>query len=315
MEYYAQDEWFNRHDLDNLRLENTAVALGVFDAMHLGHMEIVDTVVNYARENNLKSVVYMFRNIPKSVVTNTDIKNVNLFKKRLRILYDRGVDIVVAERFTTDYMRIPYTEFVEKYLVEKFDARFVCAGFNYHYGYRGMGNTENLKELCAEHNIKVKICNCKSLECPVSSTLIRQLIASGEMEEAAKYLGRYFSVTRRVERGAGLGHRIGFPTANIQLPDFHVVPKFGVYISRAKVNGEWHRAITNVGGKPTVGSDKPCIETYIFDCDENLYGKEIEIEFRRFLRPIQKFESIKELESQLEQDKQSATEYFESDFI
>ena len=86
MEYYAQDELFNRHDLDNLKLSNTAVALGVFDAMHLGHLEIVDTVVRYARENGLKSVVYMFRNIPKSVITNTDIKNVNLFKKRLRIL-------------------------------------------------------------------------------------------------------------------------------------------------------------------------------------------------------------------------------------
>ncbi len=315
MEYYAQDEWFNRHDLDNLKLKNTAVALGVFDAMHLGHLEIVDTVVKYARENNLKSAVYMFRNIPKSVITNTDIKNVNLFKKRLRILYDRGVDIVIAERFTQEYMKIPYTEFVEKYLVEKFDAKFVCAGFNYHYGFRGKGNTENLKELCGKHGIKVRIAECKSLDCPVSSTLIRQLIASGEMEEAAVYLGRYFSVTRRVEHGAGLGHRIGFPTANIRLPDFHVVPKFGVYITRAKVGGKWHRAITNVGGKPTVGTDEPSIETYLFDHDGDLYGKEIEIEFRKFLRPIVKFSGVKELEAQLERDKKAALEYFEKEEI
>ena len=104
MEYYAQDELFNKHDLDNLQLKNTAVALGVFDAMHLGHLEIIDDVVKYAKENGLKSVVYMFRNIPKSVITNTDIKNVNLFKKRLHILYERGVDIVVAERFTSEYI-------------------------------------------------------------------------------------------------------------------------------------------------------------------------------------------------------------------
>ena len=313
MEYYAQDELFNRHDLDNLKLKDTAVALGVFDAMHLGHLEIVDTVVRYARENGFRSAVYMFRNIPKSVITNTDIKNVNLFKKRLRILYDRGVDIVIAERFTTDYMKIPYTEFVDKYLVEKFGAKFVCAGFNFHYGFRGKGNTENLRELCAERGIKVHIAECKSLDCPVSSTLIRQLIASGEMEEAAVYLGRYFSVTRRVERGAGLGHRIGFPTANIELPDFHVVPKFGVYITRAKLNGKWHRAVTNVGGKPTVGSDKPSIETYIFGHKGDLYGKEIEIEFRHYLRPIIKFESIDGLKAQRERDKRAATEYFDAE--
>lgn len=311
MEYYAQDEWFNRHDLDNLKLTGTAVALGVFDAMHLGHLEIVDTVVRYARENGLKSVVYMFRNIPKSVITNTDIKNVNLFKKRLRILYDRGVNIVAAERFTTEYMKIPYTEFVDKYLVEKFGAKFVCAGFNYHYGFRGMGNTENLKKLCGERGIKVHIAECKSLECPVSSTLIRQLIASGEMEETAKYLGRYFSVTRRVEHGERIGRKIGFPTANIQLPDFHVVPKFGVYITRAKADGKWYSAITNVGGKPTVGSRKPCIETHLLNYHGDLYGKEIEIEFRRFLRPIEKFETLEELEAQLERDKQAANDYFE----
>ncbi len=313
MEYYAQDEWFNRHDLDNLKLKNTAVALGVFDAMHLGHLEIVDTVVRYAKEHNLKSAVYMFRNIPKGVITDTDIKNVNLFKKRLRILYDRGVDIAIAERFTKEYMKIPYTEFVEKYLVEKFDAKFVCAGFNYHYGYKGKGNTENLKELCEKHGIKVHIAECKSLDCPVSSTLIRQLIASGEMEEVATYLGRYFSVTRRVERGVGLGHRIGFPTANIRLPDFHVVPKFGVYITCAKVDGKWHRAVTNIGGKPTVGNEEPGIETYIFDHQGELYGKEIEIEFRKYLRPIIKFDSVEDLKAQLERDKEAALEYFEAE--
>lgn len=311
MEYYAQDELFNRHDLDNLRLKNTAVALGVFDAMHLGHLEIIDNVVEHARENGLKSAVYMFRNIPKSVLTNTDIKNVNLFKKRLHILYERGVDIVIAERFTHEYMKLEYTEFVKQYLVEKFDAKYVCAGFNYHFGYKGKGDTAALKQLCGEYGIKVHIAECKSLDKPVSSTLLRKLIASGEMEEAAKYLGRTFSVTRRIEHGERVGRKIGFPTANIQLPDFHVVPKFGVYVTRAKVNGEWHPAITNVGGKPTVGTNKPCIETYMLDFDGDVYGKEIEIEFHHYLRPIEKFNSLDDLKAQLEKDKAYARKYFE----
>lgn len=310
MEYYAQDELFNRHDLDNLRLKNTAVALGVFDAMHLGHLEIIDTVVKYARENGLRSAVYMFRNIPKSVLTNTDIKNVNLFKKRLHILYERGVDIVIAERFTKDYMKLEYTDFIKNYLVDKFDAKFVCAGFNYHFGYKGRGNTEELRRICGSYGIKVHIAECKSLDKPVSSTLLRNLIADGEMEDVSKYLGRIFSVTRRVEHGEKVGRKIGFPTANIKLPDFHVVPKFGVYITRAKVNGIWRPAITNVGGKPTVGTQEPSIETHILDFEENIYGKEIEIEFYHYLRPIAKFESLDALKRQLESDKKAAREYF-----
>lgn len=311
MQYYAEDELFNRHDLASLKLKDTAVALGVFDAMHLGHLEIIDEVVSYAKNNGLKSVVYMFRNIPKSVLTKTDIKNVNLFKKRLHILKERGVDIVVAERFTEEYMKISYTDFVKDYLVDKFDAKFVCAGFNYHFGYKGLGDTEKLKELCEGYGIKVHIAECKALEKPVSSTLLRRLIADGEVEEAAKYLGRPFSVTRKIEHGESLGHTIGFPTANIQLPDFHIVPKFGVYITRAKVKGKWYPAITNVGGKPTVGTNKPCIETYILDFDDNVYGEEIEIEFRRYIRSIAKFENLGELKKQLELDKKAARKYFE----
>lgn len=311
MQYYAEDELFDRHDLDSLKLENTAVALGVFDAMHLGHLDIIDEVVNYAKSNGLKSVVYMFRNIPKSVITKTDIKNVNLFKKRLHILMQRGVDIVVAERFTEEYMKISYTDFVKNYLVDKFDAKYVCAGFNYHFGYKGLGDTEKLKNLCSGYGIKVHIAKCKSLEEPVSSTLIRELIANGKVEEAGKYLGRPFSVTRQIEHGDSIGHTIGFPTANIELPDFHIVPKFGVYITRAKVKGEWHPAITNVGGKPTVGTNKPCIETYILNFNDDVYGEEIEIEFRRFIRSITKFDNLDELKNQLELDKKAAREYFE----
>lgn len=312
MEYYAQDELFGRHDLDNLKLKDTAVALGVFDAMHLGHLEIIDNVVRYAKEHGLKSAVYMFRNIPKSVITKTDIKNVNLFKKRLHILMEHGVDIVIAERFTEEYMTLRYDEFVKKYLVEKFDAKYVCAGFNYHFGYKGEGDTKKLTDLCQQNGIVVNIAKCKSLDKPVSSTLLRNLIATGQMEMAAKYLGRKFSVTRRVEHGESLGHTIGFPTANIQLPDFHVVPKFGVYITRSKVCSTWYPSITNVGGKPTVGGDTPCIETHIIGFNQNIYDKEIEIEFHHYLREIVRFDNIEELKHQLEIDKKSAIEYFEN---
>ena len=113
-----------------------------------------------------------------------------------------------------------------------------------------------------------------------------------------------------IEHGENIGHKLGFPTANIQLPDFHVVPKFGVYITKAKVGGKWYKAITNVGGKPTVGTNKPCIETYMLDFENDIYGEEIEIEFYHYLRPISKFENIEALKKQLAQDKESARVYF-----
>ena len=312
MNYYARDPLFDRNDLENLKLKDSAVALGVFDAMHLGHQEIIKYTVKYAKEHNLNSVVYMFRNLPKGVLTGKDIKNVNLFKKRLKLIQQLGVDTVVAERFNTEYMKIGYKEFIDNILIEKLDAKFVCAGFNYHFGYKGEGNTENLTQICGEHGIVVHIAECKSLDKPVSSTLIRKLIADGEMEEAAKYLGRYFSVTRRVEKGDRLGHQLGFPTANINLPDFHVVPKFGVYISRARVGDKWYPSITNVGGKPTVSEKEPCIETHLLNFSGDLYGKEIEIEFHKYLRGISRFESVDALKARLEKDKKLAADYFKN---
>ena len=279
MNYYARDPLFDRNDLENLKLKDSAVALGVFDAMHLGHQEIIKYTVKYAKEHNLNSVVYMFRNLPKGVLTGKDIKNVNLFKKRLKLIQQLGVDTVVAERFNTEYMKIGYREFIDKILIEKLDAKFVCAGFNYHFGYKGEGNTENLTQICGERGIAVHIAECKSLDKPVSSTLIRKLIADGEMEEAAKYLGRYF---------------------------------FGVYISRARVGDKWYPSITNVGGKPTVSEKAPCIETHLLNFSGDLYGKEIEIEFHKYLREISRFESVDALKARLEKDKKLAAEYFEN---
>lgn len=310
MRVYQQDEHYQKRELDQLRLSNTAVALGVFDAMHLGHQAIIRNMVSYARAHGLTPMVYLFRNLPRNVIAGEQIKNVNLFTKRLELLEECGVEVVAVERFTPEYQKMTYEEFIDSYLVEKFGAKYVCAGYNYHFGYGGEGNAEKLKQACTAKGIVVQIENCMSLEHPVSSSYIRELITNGKMEETEQYLGRKFSIEREVTGGNQIGRKMGFPTANLILPGSHIVPKFGVYISEARIGRQWYMAITNVGGKPTVEEGSQCIETHILDYSGDLYGEYLEVRFCKFLRGIMKFESIDALADQLERDKQAARAYF-----
>ncbi|MEG2380081.1 MAG: bifunctional riboflavin kinase/FAD synthetase [Oscillospiraceae bacterium] len=301
MEVFAENQ-------NNIKLHNTAVALGVFDAMHIGHVSIIKKMIEYAIENSLTSCVYMFENLPRGVISGSDIKNVCTIDKRLELLKNLGVEVVIVEKFTTEYQKMEYTEFIKKYLIDRFDAKFICVGYNYHFGYMGKGNPENLAEYCRKYGIKVDVESCMGLEETVSSTYIRELIANGDVGTAEKYLGRKFSIAGNVAHGNAIGKSIGFPTANINLPPGNIIPKFGVYVGETKVGDKWYPSITNIGGKPTVENDYQCIETHILNFDDDIYGDKIEIRISKFLREITKFKNLEALKLQLEKDKKFALE-------
>ena len=312
MRFYAQEDRSQSLRDGTWRLSHTAVALGGFDAMHIGHQAIVRDVVAYARAHGLTSVVYLFRNQPRSVLTGEAGPSVNTFSRRLAILEELGVDAVVAEWFTKEYQTIPAQTFVETYLREWLGAEYAAAGFNYRFGRRGEGDIETLRRLGSECGIRVHSMPCITLDgAPVSSTRIRNLIQDGAMEEAADCLGRKFSVGGRVVDGNRLGRTMGFPTANLDLPEEHILPRYGVYVSQTRADGRWFPSITNVGDKPTVTRHYPCIETHLLGYRGDLYGKEIEIRFCAYLRGIKKFSGMEELKAQLKRDKQTALRYFE----
>lgn len=297
--------------LDSIYLSKTAVALGSFDAIHIGHRKIILDTVEYARENGLKSAVYMFRNRPSSVLGGKDIPAINTFENRLDIIKDLGVDIVVAQWFTLEFKEVSAESFFENYIIRHLGAEHISIGFNYRFGKYGAGDAALLKTLGKKHNVNVTEIGCVRLDGePVSSTKIRALIADGNTEYAAKCLGRNFSVSGKVIRGSQIGRTIGFPTANIALPLDSVLPKRGVYITKTYANGSSYPSITNVGERPTVNSELPFIETYLSDFDGDLYDSVIKIEFYSYLRDIVKFSGLDRLKEQLSRDKKSLTAFF-----
>lgn len=293
----------------NLSLAGSSVALGDFDALHKGHMEVIKSAGEYAREHNLLWTVYMFSSRP-----NKNAENINSLFKRIEILEKIGVDTVVLEEFTDSYKNTSCEEFVSEYLVDRLSAKAVFAGFNYKFGKDASGDAIYLKELCEKAGISGFIKECVKAEgIPVSSTGIRNLIKNGEVLLANELMGRYFSISGEVVEGKKIGRTIGFPTANINYPKGIIIPLKGVYISRCKIGDNKYYSITNVGEKPTVFDKSNNIETAIAGFSNSIYGEEIEIEFCKRIRDIKKFSDLEELKKQLEKDMNKAKVFFDED--
>ncbi len=275
----------------------TAVALGSFDAIHRGHLEIINSAVRYAKENNLFAVVQIF-----TVPVGAEKACINSLEKRVSILESLGVDAVVAEDFNDDFKNTSYDKFIKEYLLYRYNAAAVFAGDNYRFGQGAKGDKDSLVKLCSELGIKANIIKCLEDNGVISSTRIRDCVLSGRVDEAKELMSRPYSVSGMVVHGSEIGRKIDFPTANINLPKGMLIPGDGVYRTRVRVAEKEFFGITNVGAKPTVNVDARNIETHIIGVDDDLYGSEIEIFFEEKIRDIKKFESIEELKKQLEED-------------
>ena len=294
-------------------LEKTAVALGGFDGIHIGHQSIINRVVADAKEKGLTSVVYLFRNQPRGVIQGGAAPSVYSLEQRLALLEELGVDVVIAEWFTEDYRQVSPEAFVKDYLKDWLDARVVAAGFNYRFGSRGAGDMQMLKTLCQPLGIAVYEGESVSVDGElVSSTRIREHIKNGELTNANRCLGRTFSIMGKVVAGNRLGRTIGFPTANVACEAQTQLLKRGVYVTQAKADGVWYPAITNVGARPTVTDATEWVETHLLNYQGDLYGKTVEIAFYEYLRAITAFASLEELKTQLEADKSAAKQYFKN---
>ncbi len=304
---------YRNKDIENISLRNTAVAIGEFDALHIGHIKIINKAVSNAKAMGLKSLIFMFENNPLDIVLNTKVKAVNSIDKRIEILEGLGVDIVVISKFDKKIMEISKEEFFDNYLIEKFGAKSISVGFNFSFGRKGEGDTAYLAKRCNDCNIKLDVISEVTISGKtVSSTRIRELISGGDVETAAVLLDRYFSISGTIVRGNQIGgKRLGFPTANVEMPENNITPKYGVYISRGIIDGKSYPSITNVGDKPTVDKNHTGIETHIIGAEfGKLYGKCIEVEFCKYIRKISSFKSVDELINQLEKDKNKSIKYF-----
>ncbi len=291
--------------------ENCAVALGNFDGVHKGHQQLISRTVEKAEEKGIKSAVFTFSNHPKSLIPGgKKIKNIIYSDEKAALIERLGVDYLFNIEFNETIQKMEPADFVEKLLVDKFKAEEVFCGFNYRFGYKAAGSVELLKECGKRLGFSVNVIDPVIIDGEVvSSTLIRGLIKSGEVDECYKYLGRNYDIGGEVVVGNRLGKSLGFPTSNIMIDETMVTPPNGVYITYCIYNGIRYPSVTNVGVKPTVGVYKKNMETHIFNFNKELYGKYIKVEFLKMTRDEVKFASVKELSEQIARDCRQAKAY------
>ncbi len=283
----------------------SAVALGFFDGLHLGHIEVIKRAL---LKNGLRSVVFTFNDktsLPK--FSGKKGHCIITHEQKTRIFAGLGVEKVYAPDFS-DVKDYSAREFVERILRDELSAAFVVCGYDFRFGKGGEGNPETLKSLCAEYGIECSVVPAVAVDgVTVSSTVIRQLIRDGEIEKANRYLGYELSYNLPVQTGSRIGRTIGFPTINQEIPDYMVKPKNGVYKSWTIVEGKTYRSITNIGVKPTVDyKGESLMETHIIGFDGDLYGQRVSVALREFIRDEVKFGSLEELKKQLEADKSAS---------
>ncbi len=287
----------------------TAVALGYFDGIHLGHKAVLGKTLEMAEKMGLTPVVMLFDIHPRKLLTGS-VPPVLLSEERKRqLLKEMGFEV-----FDFDFRRaMNYTaeEFEEKILVQELNAKVVVCGYDYHYGKCGKGSAETLMKNLEPKNIGVYALPPVFWgEEAVSSTKIRHLISEGEIEKANAMLGDYFTYDFTVERGDGIGHKMGFPTINQFFPEDFIIPKYGVYASRVKLDSKYYCAVTNVGVRPTVSGESLRSETCIFDFEGDLYGRNVEVSLLKFLREEKKFASLDELKEAVNKDIKKAKETY-----
>lgn len=278
----------------------TAVALGNFDGMHVGHMAVLKAAKGF-ESNGLTPLALLFDEHSLKAITGTAPPMLMTADERNRIIAENGLKIKTI--VFNEIKDLSPQDFVEKILVGRFGARAVCCGYNYRFGKNASGNAQTMKEICDRLGLECRIAGEVDVDSrAASSTEIRKFIESGEIEKANKMLGHPFGFCTRVIDGDKRGRTLGFPTINQELPDGLVLPKFGVYQADVTVDGEHYKGVANIGRRPTVGSEKVLSETYIIDFHKNIYGEYVDIRPVRFIRPERKFSSFDELAKQIKSD-------------
>ncbi|MBP2031673.1 riboflavin kinase/FMN adenylyltransferase [Clostridium algifaecis] len=288
--------------------EETYVALGSFDGLHLGHMCLINKVIQLSKVNNAKSMVFTFKFHPRMVINKSTAPKILMDNEsKLEVLKNAGLDIINMTNFNSDFMKISPEEFIVN-LINSYKVKGLVVGFNYRFGYKNTGDVELLKKLSIKYKFSLDIIEpVKYNEETVSSSIIRKLISEkGDVKKAADMLTRPFMIEGSVIHGKKLGKELGFPTANLKIDKMIIIPKEGVYFTIVKYKDNYYRGITNVGDNPTTNDNKLSIETNILNFNQNIYDEHIKVYFIERIRNESKFHTLEDLTNQLKNDKEYA---------
>lgn len=284
-------------------IENSVVTIGNFDGIHKGHIQLIKRTVDQAKKKNFKSVIFTFENHPMRYFRANSIKNLMTNEDKIEMMKSLGIDIIVMIPFDEYMTKISGQDFVNEILLDTLGAKKVIVGHDFTFARNKEGNIKLLKDLSEQYGFELEVVNpIKIDDIRISSTHIRNLISSGDVEKVYKYLGRNYTLSGEVVHARKIGRTIGFPTANIKIDENMVIPKVGIYATKVYIDNKVYYGATNVGYNPTVNGKTLSIETNILEFDDDIYGKNITIEFLQRIRDEKKFNGIEELKNQLQKD-------------
>ena len=283
--------------------QNSVIAIGNFDGLHLGHQKVINEAKKKAKKNKLPFGIMTFEPVPV-MFFNSNIKNhrINSLKQKKSQLKKLDLDFLIIIRFNKKFSTLSAEKFIIKIINNKTKCRFLYVSKNFKFGHQRKGNIQMLKKYEKLFDFKSIITKpYKKNKKIISSTIIRKKIASGKIIEANKLLNREWEIEGKVVKGKKRGRKIGFPTCNIKLNDY-IIPRLGVYA--VKINGLnfSKKGIANIGYRPTFNGKNLLLEVNIFGVNKNLYNKEISIGFKKFIRPEQKFKNLEHLKKQIKID-------------
>ena len=283
-------------------LKATAIALGCFDGIHSGHRAVIEKL-NLPEYEGLDSAVFSFADAPSF---KKGAESIATFDDKCRILSEMGVSELILPSFDSVKDYAPKA-FFSDILIKKLDARLLVCGENYRFGRFAAGDVTMLKELCEGQGIAcIVVPSVMYGGEMISSSRIRDALSKGDVESASAMLGRQFSYCFEVVHGRQLGRQLGTPTINQYFPEDFLIPAYGVYASVTEVEGKRYPSVTNIGIKPTVGTNMPLSETWIIGLSDDLYGQFVRVSLVRYMRKERKFDSIGELKQAIHKDREKS---------
>ena len=287
-------------------LKSCALTIGTFDGVHVGHQKIIRRLVYISKSKNIHPVVLTFFPHPRMILqSDTSIKLIDTLEEKIHLLQKLNISSLIIHPFSKSFSRMTANEFVRDIIVKSLSVKYLIIGYDHRFGRNREATVENLVNFGFTYNFEVEKIEAKEIESVnVSSTKIRNAITTGDIDKANKYLSRPFGITGKVVTGNGIGRKIDFPTANISIAeDFKLLPKDGVYFVKSSIKSHYFFGMMNIGYRPTVNGKERTIEVHFFNFNENLYSKKIKIEVLDLIRKEKKFNSLDDLERQLEVDK------------
>lgn len=284
------------------------LCLGFFDCIHIGHKSLIEEAIQLSKRLKCQSALLTFANDPNVVFGK--LPQIYTIVERAKVIRNLGIDNLICADFDANFSAMSANCFLDT-LISNFNIQAVVAGRDYTFGHGGEGDVDYLKAYAQENNFKVKIIPFEKInDKKISTSNLKSMVSDGNVDELNKYLSTPYFISGTVIHAMHRGRIIGFPTANLSLHSDALALGCGVYATKTYINDKWYISMTSIGAKPTFDEDNYSIETYIIDYNDDLYGKDIVVEFYRKIRGLIKFSSVASLQKQLESDKAQIKNFF-----